>query len=66
MRRDHQIVIPRLNRDITHCDSGEVAALVTRPLIATVERDPQPELGAEEKQIGIDEILANNVRVAAN
>ena len=51
---------------VAHRDRREVAALELRPALAAVDRDPQPELGAEEQQVLLDRVLLDHVRVAAD
>src|SRR5207248_1660406 len=43
-----------------------VAALVLCPLASAVERDPEAELRAEEKEVGTDEVFLDDMRVAAH
>ena len=52
-----EIVVARMDGEVAHRDGREVAALVLRPLLAAVERDPEAELGAEEEQVAVHEIL---------
>ena len=66
VRGDHEIVVARMDREIAHRHRGQVPTLVARPLLAAVERHPQPELGAEEQQVLVDEIFLDHVGVAAH
>src|SRR6516225_908904 len=43
-----------------------MATLELRPMSPPIERDPEPELGAEEQQLRIDGVFLDDVRVAAH
>ena len=62
MRRQNQIVLARMNRDVAHGERRQVARKL-RPLLAAVYRDEQAELGPNEKQVSIHAVFANDVRV---
>ena len=49
VRGDDQRRFAGLNGDVAHRDVGKFVALVLRPLLAAVERNPQPEFRAEEQ-----------------
>ena len=66
MRRDHEIVVSRMDRQIAHRYRGEIAALVVRPLVAAVQRDPEAELGAEEEKVRVRQVFLDDVRVSAH
>ena len=53
-----EIVLPPLDLHLTDGDGGQ-AALHPNPVPASVHRDVQPELGAEEQQILVDVILGD-------
>ena len=55
-----------MNCEIAHRDVRKLTAGVLRPLPAAVERDPKSELSANEKQILIDEVFLNNVRITSD
>src|SRR6476659_8479365 len=52
-----------MNRDVAHCYRRHVAREL-RPQRSAVDREKQSKLGSGEKQIAIDSVLANHVRVA--
>ena len=56
-------MLARMNREVAHGHVRQVRREL-RPLPAAVERDEQPELGADEQQIRVDEILLDDVGVA--
>ena len=51
VRRDHEIVIARMDREVAHGDRRQVATLVPRPVLAAVHRDPEAELRPEEEEL---------------
>src|SRR5215472_7388330 len=55
-----------MDDEVADGDAREIAPLVLRPLLPAVDGDPETELRAEEEEILIDEILAEDVRVAAD
>jgi hypothetical protein len=57
VRGKHQIVIARLDDEITHRHGGEVARLELRPRGAAIDGDPQAELRPGEQQVGRDDVL---------
>src|SRR6266567_3501263 len=63
MRRQDQVVLARMNRDVAHRDRRQVPGKLS-PLAAAIDRDKQSELGSNKKQIAIDAVFANHVRVA--
>src|SRR5438093_3136108 len=63
MRRQDQVVLARMSRDIAHGDRRQVPGKLS-PLPAAIDRNKQPELGSNKKQIAIDAVLANHMRVA--
>ena len=63
MCRNYEIVVARMNREIAHRHRRQIAALVMGPLLAAIHGDPQPELGAEEQEILVDEILFEDVGI---
>ena len=65
MCREHEVIVARLNRKITHRHCRKVPTLELRPMRAGVDRDPQSELGAEKQQLRIDGVFLDDVRVAA-
>src|SRR5438105_2196653 len=66
MRGDHQVVVARLDRDVADGDRWKISALVPRPLATTIEGNPQSELGADEEEIGIYQILPDDVSIATH
>ena len=66
MRADDQIVRARLDRQIAHGHVRQAAALEARPVAAAVDRYPEAELGAEEQQVGLDQVFLDHVRIAAH
>src|SRR5947208_5269870 len=53
MCSQHEVGLARMNSDIADRHSREIAALVLRPALATVGRDPQAKFGSQKEQIGI-------------
>ena len=66
MCSQHQIGLTGLNGDIADCRGREIAALVLRPALAAVGRDPQAKFRSQEKQIWIDGVLFDHVGVSAD
>src|SRR5882724_6735715 len=52
-----------MNRDVAHSDRRQVPGKLS-PLPAANDRDKQSELGSHKKQIAIDAVFANHMRVA--
>ena len=55
-RREDEVVLAFLHRQVAHGNGGEVVAQAD-PLLAAVDGEEQAELGADEEEIGIDVIL---------
>src|ERR1051326_9366912 len=66
MRRDYEILVARMNCEIAHGHVRKISAGVLRPLSATIERDPEAELGADKQQVLIDQIFLHDMRVTAH
>src|ERR1019366_7428207 len=66
MRRDDEILLARLEREVPHGDGREVAALELDPRLPRVERDPEPELRPEVEEAGPDRVFLDHVRPAAD
>ena len=62
----HEIVVARLNGEIAHRHRGQLASLELRPVRAAIDRDPQPEFGAEKQQPRIDAVLLDDVGVTTH
>ena len=63
VRCQNEIAFARLNREITNCHRWKMIALELRPPFSTIDRNPQTELGSEEKQIGLFQVFLDDVRV---
>ena len=63
---DVETHLARMDRQIAHRHRRKAAPLELRPGFAAVDRDKQPELGAEEEQVLLDQVLLDDVRVAAH
>src|ERR1700674_4472174 len=63
MRSQNKIRLPRFHCDVSHGGSREVGALVLRPVLTTVHRNPESEFSAQEKKIGIDSIFFDHMGV---
>src|SRR5438067_2469465 len=55
-----------MNREVANRDTREVVAFVSRPALASVERDPQSLFGSQVEQSGVYGILLDDVCVAAH
>src|SRR5215211_7485647 len=64
--RQNKLVVARLNRQIAYGNGREMIAFKLRPAFSSVDRDPKSELGAEEKKIGLNQVLLDDVCVTAN
>src|SRR5215470_11413683 len=51
VRREDQIVISRMNRQVANSSSREMVALELRPIFSAINRNPEPEFRAEEKKM---------------
>ena len=63
MRCQDKFVVTRLNRDIAHRHRGKSTAFELRPGLSAVDRNPETEFGAEEKDVRLHHILLDHVRV---
>ena len=66
VRSQDEVVLPRMNRQVAHRHRRETASLELRPGLAAIDRNKEPELRAEEEQVLLDEVLLDDVGVAAN
>src|SRR5664280_2743228 len=66
VRRDDEVLLARLEREVADGDGREIAALELGPGLPRVERDPEPELGPEVEEAGPDGVLLDHVRPAAD
>src|SRR5207244_400322 len=66
MRCKNQIVVARLNCQVSNRDCGKMVALKLRPVFSTVDRDPKPKFGPEKEQIWLDQILLDYMSVSTN
>ena len=65
--RQHQIVLALLQRDVAHGEAvGEIVRLELRPRLTAVDRHEQAELGSQVEDVGVDPVLLDDVRIAAN
>ncbi len=64
MGGDHQVELPRLDRE-PHHRRGRHAVRPLHPPPAAVVGDPEAELGAEEEEIPVPRVLLHDVGVAA-
>ncbi len=63
VRRDDQVVVARMDQDVVDARRRKVVHELL-PLLAAVERDEQPELGADVEQVPVLRILAHDLDVA--
>ncbi len=66
MRGNYQSMIARVNCKIAHGNVWHFTALVLRPLLATIERNPKAQLRADEQKIFVNQIFFHYVRVTAD
>ena len=66
MRGDHEIIVARVDREVAHGDTRQVPSLESCPAAAVVNGHIEPELGAEEHEFRVDEILLDHVGVATH
>src|SRR5215471_8922016 len=66
MRSEHQIVVARVNCQVANRNRREMVALKLCPALSAIDRNPEPEFGAKEKKIGLNQIFFDHVRVSAN
>src|SRR6266851_9871653 len=66
MRGDYQVVVTRMNRKVANRNVCQFTALVLRPLLATVKRNPQAHFSSHEQKILIHQIFFYYVRIAAD
>ena len=66
VRREDEVVVARMDLEVADRDVGEVPALELRPRGAAVRRDPEAELGPEEKERRVDRVFLDHVRVSAD
>ncbi len=64
MGRQNQVRFAWLDRNVAHCHVRQ-AAFELRPVPAAINRNEKPELGPHEQKIGIDQIFAHHMGVAA-
>ena len=61
-----EIVFPRLNGEVADSYGWKVVALKLRPIFPSVDGNEKPKFGAKKKQIGLDDIFLNYVRIPTN
>src|SRR5262245_285591 len=66
MRGENQIVVPRMNRQVANGNGRKMVALELRPAFSAINRNPESEFRADEKKVGLDQILFNYMRVSTN
>src|SRR4030095_15877400 len=66
MRCKNQIVIARLNCQVSNRSCGKMFAFKLRPVFSTIDRDPKSKLGAEKEQIRLDQILLDYMGISTN
>ena len=66
VRREHEVVVARMDPEVAHRDVGEVSSLELRPRGAAVRRNPEAEFRSEEEERGLHRVLLEDVRVAAD
>src|SRR5436190_7106908 len=66
MRGKNHIVVAGLNCEIANGNGRKMLAFELRPAFSAIDRNPEPEHRAKEKKIGLNQVLLNHVRVAAN
>src|SRR5437764_4514050 len=54
-----------MHHDVPDRDGGKIGSLVFAPTLATVHRDPKPEFGSKEEQVGVLSIFGDHVRVTS-
>src|SRR5262249_33430509 len=66
VRGEHQIVVPRVNRQIANGNGRKIVALELRPASSAIDRNPESEFRADQKEISLHQIFFNHVRVPTN
>src|SRR5204863_3969858 len=66
VRREHQIMIARMDGEIAHGDSREMVALELRPVLSAIDRNEESELSADEHEVLVYEIVFHDVRITAD
>ena len=54
MRGKHEIIIPRMDRQVPNRNGGKMVAFELCPALAAINGNPEAELSAEEKKIGLN------------
>src|SRR5215472_4494635 len=55
-----------MHHDVAYGYAGKLVAFVLRPMLSTIQRNPEAKLRAEIKKILRNGILFDDVRIAAN
>src|SRR4029077_17037742 len=66
MRCKNQIVIARLNCQISNRDCRKMVAFKLRPVFSTIDRDPKSKLGTKEHQVRLDQTFLDDMSVSTN
>src|SRR5204863_9985887 len=66
VRCKHQIVIARVNCQISDGNCRKVIAFKLCPLFSTINRDPKSKLRSQKEQIRLDQILLDHMSVSTD
>src|ERR1044071_9169206 len=66
MRSQDKIVLPRMDYEIADRDRRESIAFELRPAFSAIDRNPKPKFGTKKKEIRLNQIFLNYVRVTPN
>src|SRR5207248_8995486 len=66
MRCKNQIVIARLNCQVSNRDCGKMVAFKLRPIFSSINRNPKSKFGPEKEQIRLDQVFLDYMCVSTN
>src|ERR1700742_4330111 len=66
MRRKYQIIITRMNRQISNSHRGKMVAFKLRPVFSTIDRYPKAKLGTKKEQLRLHQVFFDHMSVPTN